>query len=150
MFNSVISMPNAKFMTADIKIFYLNTEMIRYEYMQLPIELLPQESIDQYQLMNKVHNGYIYVEICKGMYGLPQASIIANKKLTKHLAKHGYKPMTHTPGLWKHNQQPVHFSLIIDDFGIKYVGQEHDKHLLSTIALLYSSTSNWTGALYCD
>ncbi len=44
-------------MTTNIKDFYLNTEMKHYEYMQLPIELLPQEIIDQYPFMNKVHNG---------------------------------------------------------------------------------------------
>ena len=91
-------------MTADIKDFYLNTEMEHYEYMRLPIALLPQEIIDQYHLQDKVHNGYVYVEIRKGMYGLPQAGIIANKKLKLHLAKHGYHPTAHTPGLWTHSQ----------------------------------------------
>ena len=33
--NSIISTPNAKFMTMDIKDFYLNTPMARYEYMRL-------------------------------------------------------------------------------------------------------------------
>jgi hypothetical protein len=33
LFNSVVLTPNAKFMGLDIKDFYLNTEMDRYEYM---------------------------------------------------------------------------------------------------------------------
>ncbi len=33
--NSVISTENARFMTMDIKDFYLNTPMARYEYMRL-------------------------------------------------------------------------------------------------------------------
>jgi hypothetical protein len=33
--NSTISTPNAKYMTIDIKDFYLNTPMARYKYMQL-------------------------------------------------------------------------------------------------------------------
>jgi hypothetical protein len=68
-------------MTLDIKDFYLNTEMERYEYMGLPIDIIPQEIIDQYQLLPLVHNGYVYIEIRTGMYGLPQAGIIANNKL---------------------------------------------------------------------
>jgi hypothetical protein len=40
-FNSVVSTPNAKFMGLDIKDFYLNTEMERYEYMRLPIDIIP-------------------------------------------------------------------------------------------------------------
>jgi hypothetical protein len=33
--NSTISTPNTKYMTMDIKDFYLNTPMARYEYMRL-------------------------------------------------------------------------------------------------------------------
>jgi hypothetical protein len=77
-FNSIVSTPNAKFMGLDIKYFYLNTKMKRYGYMHLPIGIIPQEIIDQYELLPLVHNGYVYIEIRKGMYGLPQAGIIAN------------------------------------------------------------------------
>ena len=34
LFNSIISTPNAKFMTMDIKDFYLNTPMAQYKYMR--------------------------------------------------------------------------------------------------------------------
>ena len=44
--------------------------------------------IDQYELDNLVYNGKIYIEIRKRMYGLPQASIIVNKKLQAILAPH--------------------------------------------------------------
>jgi hypothetical protein len=47
-FNSVVSTPNAKFIGLDIKYFYLNTKMERYEYMRLPIDIIPKEIIDQY------------------------------------------------------------------------------------------------------
>ena len=39
--NSVISIPNAKFMTMDIKIFYFNTPLNWYEYLQLKSEDIP-------------------------------------------------------------------------------------------------------------
>ena len=65
--NSVVSTPNAKFIVSDLKDFYLNTEMKRYEYMRMPITLIPKEIIDQYNLLPLVHDGYIYMEICKGM-----------------------------------------------------------------------------------
>eukprot|EP00957_Ditylum_brightwellii_P069291 5260180-Ditylum_brightwellii.AAC.1 len=35
----------AKFLTIDIKNFYLNTPMERYEYMRLQYEILPQEIV---------------------------------------------------------------------------------------------------------
>ena len=49
-----------------------------------------------------VHNGFVVVEIRKGMYGLPQAGILANKRLKKHLAKAGYHEAPRTPGLFRH------------------------------------------------
>jgi hypothetical protein len=54
--------------------------------MRLPINVIPPEIIVQYTLLPLVHNGYVYMEVQKGMYGLPQAGILANKNLTKHLA----------------------------------------------------------------
>jgi hypothetical protein len=149
LFNSVVSTRRARFCVADIKDFYLNTEMKRYEYMRIAIALIPQEIIDQYNLMDLAVDGYVYIEIRKGMYGLPQAGIIANQKLTKHLAKYGYRPTKHTPGLWKHDQRPVTFSLVVDDFGIKYVGEHNAQHLLDAISDLYKSTVDWKGQLYC-
>ena len=43
--------------------------------------LIPQEFIDLYDLTPKVKNWYIYMEISRGMYGLPQSGILANKLL---------------------------------------------------------------------
>ena len=51
-FNSVLSTKNEKFMCADIANFYLNNPMDRYEYMQLPVEIIPEEIIQQYNLRN--------------------------------------------------------------------------------------------------
>ena len=39
--NSVVSTPGTKFITIDIKYFYLNTPMPRYEYMRLKLSDLP-------------------------------------------------------------------------------------------------------------
>ena len=40
-------------MSVDIKKFYLNTPMARYEYMRLKIAELPQDFIDEYKLHDK-------------------------------------------------------------------------------------------------
>jgi hypothetical protein len=58
--------------------------------MKMPESLFPQDIIEHYHLLNIVLNGYIYMEIQKGMYGLPQAGILANKILKFYLAKHRY------------------------------------------------------------
>jgi hypothetical protein len=80
----------------------------------------------------------------------PQAGIIvANQKLTKHLAKYGYTPTNHTTGLWKYKQCPITFSLVVNNFGVKYIGKAHVQYLLDAIGDLYSSTTDWEGTLYC-
>jgi hypothetical protein len=83
------------------------------------------------------------------MYGLPQAGRLANDLLVKCLAPNGYRPVRHTHGLWKHNTRTVTFTLVIDDFGIKYVGKEHVDHLLQALKQEYEVTEDWSGELYC-
>jgi hypothetical protein len=58
-------------MTVDIKDFYLNTPLACFEYMRLPLTLLPNKIIQQHHLHNiATPNGWVYIKIRKGMYGL--------------------------------------------------------------------------------
>jgi hypothetical protein len=149
LFNSVVSTPGAKFASFDIKNFYLNNPMDRYEYMRIPVRDIPPTIMEQYNLAPLVHNGVVLVEICKGMYGLPQAGIIANTRLVAHLLTHGYHQAPHTPGLFTHESRPISFCLVVDNFGIKYVGREHAQHLLDCLETQYTVTTDWTGSKYC-
>ncbi len=115
--NSIISTAGAKFMTMDIKDFNLNTPMARYKYMRLHIADMPEDVIKYYNLRDKATpDGYVYCEIQKEMYGLPQAGIIAQKLLKEQLQKHGYCQSQMTLGLWKHDTCPISFSLVINNF----------------------------------
>ena len=101
-----------------------------------------------YNLTAKVKNGFVYIEIQKGMHGLPQAGILANKLLKRRLAKHGYNELKHTPGLFKHGTQPILFTLVVDNFGIKYEGVEHLKHLLDILKSFYDVEVDMSSGLY--
>jgi hypothetical protein len=149
LWNSVISTPNARYLTADLKLFYLTAPLDRYEYMRIPLKIIPDHIIEQYDLRSKAKNGFVYMEIRRAMYGLPQAGVLANKLLKQRLAKHGYYEVAHTPGLWKHISRPISFTLVVDDFGIKYVGKEHADHLLNALKQDYTIDIDWTGSLYC-
>jgi hypothetical protein len=83
------------------------------------------------------------------MYGLPQAGILANELLQRNLTKDGYRPTTHIHGLWTHDTRPISFSLVVDDFGVKYVGREHAEHLMECIKKNYNISSDWNGSAYC-
>jgi hypothetical protein len=98
--NSIISTKNAKCLMLDVKDFYLNTPMTRYEYMRIKLTDIPEEIIVEYKLREiATPDGFVYIEIRKGMYGLPQAGIIAQQLLEKRLAKVGYHQSKIVPGL---------------------------------------------------
>ncbi len=82
------------------------------------------------------------------MYGLPQAGLLANELLEKHLNKHGYRQSKLVPGLWKHDTRPIQFTLVVDNFGVKYIGEEHAQHLKNTLKEHYKLTCDWTGTRY--
>ena len=82
----------------------------------------------------------------KGMYGLPQAGFLAHAKLTSVLAPHGYAPTKNTLGLWIHSTRPILFALVVKTFGVKYVGEEHAKHLLDILLANYEGVhEDWEG-----
>jgi hypothetical protein len=68
--NSVISTFKAKFLTIDIKNFYLEIKLKDKQYMFLPADLIPKEIMDTYNLHQLIHNGKIYMAINKGIYSL--------------------------------------------------------------------------------
>lgn len=132
--NSVISTEGAIFFTLDIEDFYLNTLLKRFKYLHLRMKDIPEDVIKQYNLKEKaMPEGLIYVEVRKGMYGLPQAGLLAQELLEKRLDKHGYWQSQYTPGLWIHDWRPVQFTLVMDNFGIKYVGEENKNHLINAL-----------------
>jgi hypothetical protein len=79
------------------------------------------------------------------MYGLPKAGLLANGLLVKCLNKHGYQQSKLVHGLWRH---AIQFILVVNDFGVKYIGKEHAQHLKNALKEHYKLTCNWTGKWY--
>ena len=69
----------------------------------------------------------------RSIYGLPQSGKLANDNLRKQIAPHGYFEVKHTPQLWTYITRPIQFTLVVDDFGVKYTRQKDAEHLLSVI-----------------
>jgi hypothetical protein len=146
-FNSVISTKGARCVMLDVKDFYLNTPMQRYEYIK--ITDIPEEVIEHYKLREIVtEDGYVYCEIRKGMYGLPQAGIIAQELLQEQLAKVGYHQSQIIPGLWTQKMQNICLTLVVDDFAIKYTKQEDAQHLIDALEKDYTISTDWDATKY--
>ena len=149
LFNSVVSTKDAKFMTMDISNFYLMTPLKRPEYIRINIKEIPDEIISEYNLREiALPNGSVHIVANRGMYGLPQSGLLANELLEKRLNKRGYRQSKIVPGLWKHKWRPVQFTLVVDGFGVKYVGEEHAQHLKNTREENYTVTTEWDGTRY--
>ena len=136
-------------MTLDIKIFYYGTAMSRYKYMKLALACIPDEIIEKYSLRTLSSDGWVYLDIRKGMPGLKQASRISNDRLKSHLAQFGFAPVPRTPKLCKHDTKPILFYLAVDGFGVNYIGKETADHLIQALQKLYTISINWTGSLFC-
>jgi hypothetical protein len=129
-------------MRLDFKNFYLTAPLDWYKYMKMPLSLFPSWTRKQYNLDKLAKNGFVYLEMCQAVWGLSQAGILTNKLLQKHLLPHGYYE-------WRNLTHPISFTLVVDDFGVKYVGKEHIDHLIKCIKEKYELSKDWLGDLYC-
>ena len=119
--------------------------MEQSEYVRIKLSDIPPEFIEEYNITQSVQNGWIYFGILRGCYGLPQSGRIANDLLRTCLEKAGYYEAATTPGVWIHKWRPIQFVLIVDDFGIEYVGKQHALHLPKILEQNYEITTDWEG-----
>ena len=52
------------------------------------------------------------------------------------------------PEYWQHDWQPISFTLVVDNFGVKYVNKDDVEHLISSLSQDYTINTNWEGMLY--
>jgi hypothetical protein len=119
--------------------------MPKPEYVCIKILDIPQEFIDEYKLTGLDRDGWIYFEIRQGCYSLPQAGILANNLHLSCLEAKDFYEATSTPGLWHHKWRPIQFCLIINDFGVKYVGSDHFTYLLNILKKFHGVQYNMAG-----
>ena len=82
------------------------------------------------------------------MYGLPQAVLSEQELLEQRLQKQGYTQSKATPGFGTHAWRPIRFTLVVDDFGVKYVGKEHADHVVRVLKENYKISEDWGGKIY--
>jgi hypothetical protein len=108
LFNSVVSTPDAKFMSLGISNFYLMTPLDRYEYVRMNLSDFSEKVISQYKLREiAMADGSVFTEIRMGMYGLPAAGILSNEYLEQRLNDYGFYQSNFTNGLWTHESRPI-------------------------------------------
>lgn len=83
------------------------------------------------------------------MYDLPRAGIIAERLPEKWLGDKGYHQSKTTPGFWTHESRPICFTLIVDNFGVKYERWCDVDHLLLVLREDYELETDKEGKKYC-
>ena len=87
----------------------------------------------EHELDKVEFNGWVCVEIRQGAYGLPQVVMLANDMLKERFKLAGYYPTSNIPGLCWHQLRPIMFALVVDDFGVDFIGKGHVKHLVDAL-----------------
>jgi hypothetical protein len=108
----------------------------------------PEEIVNKCNLTALAVDGWVYIETRKGVYGLKQEGLLANQLLQKRLSPFGYYPVCNSPGMWLHKTRPIAFSLIVDDFEVKYTVKQHAYHLWDALLCSYELTTDWEGKVY--
>jgi len=138
--NAVVS-ENARFGTIDIVDYYLGTDMPGPEYLKLyldgyPPSLLVDLDLTQYAKYDSTDRPYMYAAIVKTMPGLPQSGWLSQTRLIDHLGSGGYR-QTSTPMLFRHEERDIDFTLVVDDFGVKYKLDADWDRLCAHLRLMY-------------
>ena len=136
--NSIISTHGAKCATGDISNMYLGSDLPEAEYVRFRLNLIPKEFAAAYNLSElATPDGYVYARVNKAWYGLKQAGKIAHDDLVERLAEAGYQKTGLVEGYFKHETRNIDFTLVVDDFLIKYVNDDDLQHLREAVGKYY-------------
>jgi hypothetical protein len=132
-------------MKIDIDDFFLMTGPLpEPEYMWVQLSMLPQKTIDHFDVMKYAVNGRVLIRIDFGMYGLPQAAILASERLFREvLQPAGFYECPHTPAFYKHKTRQMKFGKTVDDFGVEYIKRADAEFLITELEKLYTLKVDW-------
>jgi hypothetical protein len=151
--NSVISDrrnlgTDTRYATIDIKDFYLMSSLPQPEWIRVPTKDIPISLLRDHDLLQYVVKSHILCRVDGTMYGHPYAGRGANADLVKHLAAHDFVQDPNVPCLFTHATRRISFSLVVDDFGIKYDSLPDLEYLISTLEKKYEIRVDLTGSKY--
>jgi len=151
--NSVISDrrnfgTNTRYATLDIKDFYLMSTLPQPEWILVPVKDIPSTTLEEHHLNDFVVDGHILCRVDGTMYGHPYAGRGANLDLVTHLASYHFFQDPNIPCLFTHDTRPISFTLVVDDFGVKYNDLADVHHLIQILEAKYDVHSDLTGSKY--
>ena len=139
---------DTRYATIDIKDFYLGSKLTEPEYVSIAVKNIPSETMMEFDLHRYADSGNVLFQVDGTMYGHPVAGRIANEDLVSHLAQHGYIQDPNIPSFFENSLNKVSFTLVVDDFGVKYTGVENLQDLIRVLELRYIIKVDTSGQKY--
>ena len=131
--------------------YYLGADMPEEDMQSLkiylddyPSSLLDELGLSPFLQTDRYNKTFVYADIVKTVPGLKNSGLLSQNRLIRHLATCGYH-QTATPMLFRHATRDISFTLVVDDFGVKYTALSDYNHLKSSLELLYKVTSSPIG-----
>jgi len=139
---------DTRYATIDIKDFYLGSKLDQPEYVSIAVKDIPAETMIEFDLHKYAAHDHVLFQVDGTMYGHPVAGRVANADLVTHLRQHDYIQDPNIPSFFKHKTNLVSFTLVVDDFGIKYTGMDTLDDLIRVLRLKYEIKIDLTGKKY--
>jgi len=151
--NSVISDrrnlgTDTRYGTLDLKDFYLKSTLPQPEWITIPVKDIPTSLLEAHDLVKFVVDGHILCRVDGTMYGHPYAGRGANIDLVAHLLAHDFTQDSNIPCLFTHRTRCMSFTLVVDDFGVKYNNIDDFNFLVSSLQKKYELHIDLTGSKY--
>ena len=123
--------------------------MSRTEYTRINSKYFPIYIREKYHIDGLIEaDGYLYIKIIKGMYGLKQAARIAYNHLISCMEPRGYYPVPFITVLWAHKTRKIKYCLCVDDFGVNVFTKYDVNHLINSLKKHYAISTYWEGNNY--
>jgi hypothetical protein len=151
LFHACVS-EDASFATIDIKDFYLGASLPYPESIVVYLDHNSPALLDSLGITPCLHydskgRPFCYFTVTKTMPGLPQSGFYSQKELVELLSSFGYHE-TPTPMLFRHDSLPISFTLVVDDFAVKYSSPSDLDHLLSCLSSKYDLKTHRAGPTF--
>jgi hypothetical protein len=133
--------PTVGAMVVDVKDAYLHSVLAEPCYMRIRLDQLAPATVEKYGLEALAKNGSVLHKVVKGIYGHPEAGRLWQETLIREcLTPAGFKALPSSPCLFANKDKTVVFSLVVDDFFIKYRSRLEAEPLLTALRALYTIT----------
>ena len=140
---------NTRFCTLDLGDFFMTSDLDRPEYIRIPLAKLSDTFRAKYNLDPFIHSNSVVFEVTGNMPGHPAAGRLAKSELVSVLKRGGYHEHPDVPCLFENPVNKLSFTLLTDDFGIKYTDMAHVDALKDCLTRAgYTFTFDPDGAVY--